>query len=60
MSRRARAWLIGLLIMGLPGISLPGISPIAAELTRAHGGRLTASSEPGQGTRLTLTLPGGF
>ena len=32
---------------------------IAAELTRAHGGRLTASSEPGQGTRLTLTLPGG-
>ncbi len=31
---------------------------IAAELTQAHGGRLTASSEPGQGTRLTLTLPG--
>jgi two-component system sensor histidine kinase BaeS len=31
---------------------------IAAELTQAHGGRLTATSEPGQGTRLTLTLPG--
>ena len=30
---------------------------IAAELTQAHGGRLTATSEPGQGTRLTLTLP---
>lgn len=31
---------------------------IAAELARAHGGTLTAASEPGQGTRLTLTLPG--
>jgi two-component system, OmpR family, sensor histidine kinase BaeS len=31
---------------------------IAAELTRAHGGRLTAASEPGQGTQLTLALPG--
>jgi two-component system, OmpR family, sensor histidine kinase BaeS len=30
---------------------------VAAELTRAHGGELTASSEPGRGTRLTLTLP---
>jgi len=30
---------------------------IAAELARAHGGGLTASSQPGQGTRLTLTLP---
>jgi two-component system, OmpR family, sensor histidine kinase BaeS len=30
---------------------------IAAELTRAHGGTLTAASEPGEGTRLTLTLP---
>jgi two-component system, OmpR family, sensor histidine kinase BaeS len=30
---------------------------IAAELTRAHGGKLTASSQPGHGTRLTLTLP---
>jgi two-component system, OmpR family, sensor histidine kinase BaeS len=31
---------------------------IASELARAHGGALTASSQPGQGTRLTLTLPG--
>jgi two-component system, OmpR family, sensor histidine kinase BaeS len=30
---------------------------IAAELARAHGGALTASSQPGRGTRLTLTLP---
>ncbi|MDQ2814357.1 MAG: ATP-binding protein, partial [Actinomycetota bacterium] len=30
---------------------------IAAELARAHGGALTAASQPGQGTRLTLTLP---
>jgi two-component system sensor histidine kinase BaeS len=30
---------------------------IAAELTRAHGGQLTATSQPGQGTRMTLTLP---
>jgi signal transduction histidine kinase len=30
---------------------------IAAELTLAHGGTLTAASEPGAGTRLTLTLP---
>jgi two-component system sensor histidine kinase BaeS len=30
---------------------------IAAELARAHGGALTASSQPGHGTRLTLTLP---
>ena len=30
---------------------------IAAELTRAHGGQLTASSQPGQGTQMTLTLP---
>jgi two-component system, OmpR family, sensor histidine kinase BaeS len=30
---------------------------IAAELTRAHGGRLAASSQPGEGTRMTLTLP---
>ena len=29
---------------------------IAAELARAHGGALTASSQP-DGTRLTLTLP---
>ena len=30
---------------------------IAAELARAHGGTLTASSTPGEGTRLTLTCP---
>jgi signal transduction histidine kinase len=30
---------------------------IAAELARAHGGTLTAASQPGEGTRLTLTLP---
>ncbi len=30
---------------------------IAAELARAHGGELTASSQPGRGTRLMLTLP---
>jgi two-component system, OmpR family, sensor histidine kinase BaeS len=30
---------------------------IAAELVRAHGGALTASSQPGRGTRFTLTLP---
>ena len=30
---------------------------IAAELARAHDGELTASSEPGRGTQLTLTLP---
>ena len=30
---------------------------VAAELARAHGGRLAAHSEPGHGARLTLTLP---
>jgi signal transduction histidine kinase len=30
---------------------------IAAELAWAHGGTLTAASEPGEGARLTLTLP---
>jgi two-component system sensor histidine kinase BaeS len=30
---------------------------IAAELTRAHGGQLSAASQPGLGTRMTLTLP---
>lgn len=30
---------------------------VAAEITRAHGGELSASSVPGHGTRLTLTLP---
>jgi two-component system, OmpR family, sensor histidine kinase BaeS len=31
---------------------------IAAELAAAHGGALTAASDPGQGTTMTLTLPG--
>jgi two-component system, OmpR family, sensor histidine kinase BaeS len=30
---------------------------VAAELARAHGGELSASSTPEHGTRLTLTLP---
>ena len=30
---------------------------IAAELAAAHGGVLTADSQPGEGARLTLTLP---
>ena len=30
---------------------------VAAELARAHGGRLTAASQPGHGTQMTLTLP---
>jgi signal transduction histidine kinase len=30
---------------------------VADELTRAHGGQLTAASQPGQGTTMTLTLP---
>jgi signal transduction histidine kinase len=28
-----------------------------AELARAHGGRLTAGSQPGHGTQMTLTVP---
>jgi two-component system, OmpR family, sensor histidine kinase BaeS len=30
---------------------------IASELAKAHGGELTASSQPGQGTQMTLRLP---
>ncbi len=30
---------------------------VAAELAQAHGGQLTATSEPGHGTQMTLTLP---
>ena len=30
---------------------------VAAELAQAHGGRLSASSEPGRGTQMTLILP---
>jgi len=32
---------------------------VAAELARAHGGELTAWSEPGSGTAMTVTLPKG-
>jgi signal transduction histidine kinase len=32
---------------------------VAAELAGAHGGELTARSEPGRGTSMTLTLPAG-
>jgi two-component system, OmpR family, sensor histidine kinase BaeS len=40
------------------GTSGSGIGlAVAAELARAHGGELTATSQPGQGTQLTLTLP---
>ena len=31
---------------------------VAAELAQAHGGRLTAGSQLGRGTQMTLTLPG--
>ena len=30
---------------------------VAAELARAHGGQLSASSQPGRGTEMTLSLP---
>jgi two-component system sensor histidine kinase BaeS len=40
------------------GTSGSGIGlAIASELAQAHGGTLTAASEPGRGTTLTLTLP---
>jgi signal transduction histidine kinase len=40
------------------GISGSGIGlAIAAELAQAHGGTLTAASQPGRGTTLTLALP---
>jgi two-component system sensor histidine kinase BaeS len=43
---------------GAAKISGSGIGlAIAAELTRAHGGTLTASSEAGHGTQLTLSVP---
>jgi two-component system, OmpR family, sensor histidine kinase BaeS len=32
---------------------------VAAELARAHGGQLTAGSQPGRGTEMTLRLPAG-
>jgi two-component system cell cycle sensor histidine kinase PleC len=31
--------------------------PISHALARLHGGDLVASSQPGQGTRMTMTLP---
>jgi two-component system sensor histidine kinase BaeS len=40
------------------GTSGSGIGlAVAAELAQAHGGELIATSQPGQGTQLTLTLP---
>jgi two-component system sensor histidine kinase BaeS len=43
---------------GAEQISGSGIGlAVAAELARAHGGELTARSQPGQGAELTLTLP---
>jgi two-component system, OmpR family, sensor histidine kinase BaeS len=40
------------------GTSGSGIGlAIAAELSRAHDGQLTATSQPGHGTQMTLTLP---
>jgi len=43
---------------GAARVSGSGIGlSVAAELARAHGGHLTASSEPGHGTQMTLTLP---
>jgi two-component system, OmpR family, sensor histidine kinase BaeS len=43
---------------GAAAISGSGIGlAVAAELTWAHGGTLTAASRPGNGTLLTLTLP---
>jgi heavy metal sensor kinase len=40
---------------GRPGFGL-GL-PLAREIARAHGGRITASSEPGRETTLTVWLP---
>ena len=43
---------------GAARVSGSGIGlSVAAELARAHGGQLTASSQPGHGTEMTLTLP---
>jgi two-component system sensor histidine kinase BaeS len=43
---------------GAAQISGSGIGlAVAAELAQAHGGQLTARSQPGQGTVMTLTLP---
>jgi signal transduction histidine kinase len=43
---------------GAAHVSGSGIGlAVAAELARAHGGRLVAHSEPGHGAQFTLTLP---
>jgi two-component system sensor histidine kinase BaeS len=43
---------------GAARVSGSGIGlSVAAELARAHGGQLTASSQPGHGTEMTLTFP---
>ena len=47
--------LVSVVAGGTSGIGLA----VAAELARAHGGRLAARSEPGHGAQLTLTLPRG-
>ena len=45
--------------LGAARISGSGIGlTVAAELARAHGGRLTATSKPGHGTQMTLAIPG--
>jgi signal transduction histidine kinase/tetratricopeptide (TPR) repeat protein len=33
--------------------------PLAAHVVRAHGGRIVLESEPGKGTRVTITIPVG-
>ena len=45
---------------GEQGAQTPGSGiglAVAAELTRAHGGQITAASQPGHGTQMTVTLP---
>ncbi len=44
---------------GEQGAQAPGSGiglAVAAELTRAHGGQITAASQPGHGTQMTVTL----
>lgn len=41
-----------------PGSSGSGLGlAIVRDLVEAHGGQIRAESEPGQGTRMRLTLP---
>ncbi len=45
---------------GEQGAQAPGSGiglAVAAELTRAHGGQITAASQPGHGTEMTVSLP---